>query len=440
MLVNTHKLIILLIFIGWNTFQAQEIWNLNQCIITAQEHNKTLKINRNNIEISNRREKEAKANLLPKISLNTDYKYFVELPTQLMPMNVFNPQIPEGQFKEAQFGVPHTINANVQLIMPLYNPQLQGAIYNSEILKELTQIQYQKTEEQLLYDITILYYNTQILKHQLVFIENNLANTHKLLKNIELLKEHLLAIGTDVSKVKLQVEQLNTQKENAWNKYIQMLNALKLNMGIELENEITVESDISFQNVLEYTPQTILDIRFIQKQNKLLSSELNILSKSRYLPTLNLIASYGTSGFGYDKSPDAFLKFYPIGFAGLQLTYPLFDGTVARRKIDQKKLEINNNELQVQLAADKNKVETENMSRQRTVAQQSITNIDHQITLAQSIYEQTILQQKMGTASVTDVLLADNALREAQQNYLSAVIDYLKTDLELKKLTGNLIQ
>jgi outer membrane protein TolC len=35
-------------------------------------------------------------------------------------------------------------------------------------------------------------------------------------------------------------------------------------------------------------------------------------------------------------------------------------------------------------------------------------------------------------------LLADNALREAQQTYLTTVIDYLKADLELKKLTGNI--
>ena len=51
---------------------------------------------------------------------------------------------------------------------------------------------------------------------------------------------------------------------------------------------------------------------------------------------------------------------------------------------------------------------------------------------------QTVLQQKQGTASLTDVLLADNALREAQQNYLNAVIDFLKADLELKKLTGSI--
>ena len=112
MLVNTRKLItILTLFIGWNTVQAQEVWTLKQCIDTAQVHNKNLQINRNNISISEQRNKEAKANLIPKVTANADYKYFMELPTQLMPMNALNPQAPEGQFRNLQFGVPHNINA-----------------------------------------------------------------------------------------------------------------------------------------------------------------------------------------------------------------------------------------------------------------------------------------------------------------------------------------
>lgn len=439
MLVNAHKLLIIpLIFIGWNTVQAQEVWTLKQCIDTAQVYNKTLQINRNHISISEQREKEAKANLIPKVTANADYKYFMELPTQLMPMNALNPQAPEGQFRDLQFGVPHNINANVQLAMPLYNPQVYGVIENTKIANELTQLQFQKSEEQVLYDITTLYYNAQVLKHQLDFLESNLLNTQKLLKNMELLKEQLLAKGTDVRKVKLQAEQLNTQRENVHNKYISILNALKLSIGISLERNITVVSEIEQQALTENNVENILDLKIIQTQNKLLNSELSTLNKSRFLPSLNLIASYGTTGFGYDKTPNDFLKFYPIGFAGLQLTYPLFNGTVTQRKINQKKLEISNNELQAQLIGDKNKMETENALRQRTIAQQTVINTENQITLAQSIYEQTVLQQKQGTATLTDVLLADNALREAQQNYLSAVIDYLKADLELKKLTGTI--
>jgi OMF family outer membrane factor len=218
-----------------------------------------------------------------------------------------------------------------------------------------------------------------------------------------------------------------------------MLNAIKLNIGVALEKEIEIDDHISFQPSLAYARKTNLDLQIIQTQKKMLNTEMNTLTKSRYLPSFNLIASYGTTGFGYDKKPNNFLKFYPVGFAGLQLTYPLFNGTITQRKISQKKLEISNNELQSKLIYDKNNMDIENISRQRTVAEQTITNTDHQILLAQSIYDQTILQQKQGTASLTDVLLADNSLREAQQNYLTAVIDYLKADLELKKLTGNIL-
>ncbi len=437
MLVNTHKLIFIsLLFMGWNILQAQEVWTLKQCIDTAQIHNKNLQINRNNISISEQKKMEAKANLIPKITVNADYKYFMELPTQLMPMNALNPQAPEGQFRDLQFGVPHNINANIQLAMPLYNPQIYGAIENTKIANELTQLQYQKTEEQVLFDITTLYYNAQILKHQLDFMDSNLINSNRLLQNKELLKSQLLAKGTDVNKVKLQTEQLITQRENVYSKYLQVLNALKMNMGISLKLNITVVTEIFQPTLTNNSSRNSLDLQFINIQNKLLTNELKILNRSCYLPSLNLIASYGTTGFGYDKTPNDFLKFYPIGFAGLQLSYPLFNGTVTLRKINQKKLEINNNELQTQLISDKNEMEIENAIRKRTIAQNTIINTENQIGLSKSIYEQTILQQKQGTASLTDVLLADNALREAQQNYLNAIIDFLKADLEFKKLTG----
>lgn len=439
MLVNTHKLVsILIIIIGWNTVQAQEVWTLKQCIDTAQVHNKTLQLNRNNIGLSVEKQKEVKANLIPKIMANADYKYFMELPTQLMPMNALNPTAQEGLFRDLQFGVPHNINANVQLVMPLYNPQIYGAIENSKIANELTVLQHQKSEEQVLFDITTLYYNAQVLLHQLLFIDSNLINNTKLLQNMQLLKEQLLAKGTDINKIKLQADQLNTQRANVYSKYLQVLNALQLNMGISLEKNITVVSKIQQEILTDYNSRNLLDLKIINTQNKFLNSELKTLKRSQFLPALNLIASYGATGFGYDKSPNNFLKFYPIGFAGVQLTYPLFNGTVTQRKVNQKKFEIRNNELQAQLISDQNEMEIKNATRQKSIAQSTIGNTENQVALAKTIYEQTLLQQKMGTASLTEVLLADNALREAQQNYLNAVIDFLKADLEIKKLTGTI--
>ena len=437
-LVNIHKhSLLLLLLIVFQSAQAQ-VWSLQQCIDTAQVHNKNLQMNQNNMAIGEQREKEAKANLIPKVTANADYKYFTNLPYQLLPLSALNPVAPEGEYRAAQFGVPHNINANLQLSMPLYNPQVYGAIQTTKIASKLTELQYQKTEEQIYFEISNLYYNAQILHHQLAFFDSNLINAARLLKNMQLLNEQLLAKGTDVSKIKLQIAQLLTQKESISSKYEQVLNALKFTMGISIEQSIQIDPNIQYQNTSEYSNSLTLDIRIIKTQNKLLSSELSTLNKSSFLPTLNLFGTFGTTGFGYNGEPNSFLDFYPIGFVGIQLSYPLFNGTVTHRKINQKKFEIKNNELQSGFLTEQNNMQVENAKLQREVAKKMVETTTEQIQLAQTIYEQTVLQQKQGTASLTDILLTDNTLREAQQSYLSAVIDYLKADLELKKLTGNI--
>ncbi len=437
-LVNIHKhTLLLFLLIGGSTAQAQ-VWTIQQCIDTAQVQNKNLQISRNNIAIGEQKAKEAKGNLIPRVTVNSDYKYFTNLPYQLMPLSTFNPAAPEGQFKEAQFGVPHNINANLQLSMPLYNSQVYGAIQTTKIASDLTKLQYLKTEEQIYFEISNLYYNAQILHHQLAFIGSNLTNAERLLKNIQLINEQLLAKGTDVSKVKLQVSQLTTQKENISNKYEQILNALKFAMGISIEQNLQIEDNIQYQNTKEYTPSSTLDLRIIKTQNRLLSSELSTLNKSRFLPSLHLIGTYGTTGFGYNGLANSFLDFYPIGYTGIQFSYPLFNGTVTQRKLRQKRIELQNNELLFELNTEQNNMQVENAQLQRIIAQKLVETTTEQIELAKTIYEVTLLQQRQGTVNLTDVLLADNALREAQQAHLAAVIDYLKADLELKKLTGNI--
>ena len=438
-LVNIHKpcLVLLLIVIGFQSVQAQ-VWSLQQCIDTAQVYNKKLQVNRNDIAIGEQREKEAKANLYPKVTANADYKYFTNLPYQLLPLNALNPAAPEGEFRAAQFGVPHNINLSLQLSMPLYNPQLYGAIQTIKIASEWIELQYQKLEEQIFFDISNLYYNAQILHHQLAFIDSNLINAERLFKNMQLLNEQLLVKGTDVSKVKLQVAQLRSQKVGVKSKYEQVLNALKFTIGLSLENNLQIETNILYENSFEYSSLSTLDFRMAIIKNRWLGLELNTLNKSRYLPSLNLFANYGTTGFGYNGKPNGFLDFYSIGFAGIQLSYPLISGTVTERKINQKALELKNNELQMGLINEQNYLQVENAKLQRKTAKNTVETLTEQIQLAQIIYEQTIVQQKLGTATLTDILLADNSLREAQQTYLSAVIDYLKADLELKKFTGNI--
>lgn len=437
MLVNIHKLYLtpLLIFIAGTSANAQE-WSLRQCLDSAQVHNKTLQVANNNKQISIEKHKEATANLIPKVNVNADYKYFFDLPTQLMPLSTFNPNAPVGQFKEAQFGVPHNVSANIQLTMPIYNPQLMGAIKSTNIAEELSQLQYKKTQEQIYTEVCNLYYNAQILTKQLTFIDSNLINTAKLLSTIKLLKEQQMAKGTDVSKVELQQAQLQVQQTTIKNKLEQVLAALKFTMGVTLNKPMSVNTEFNLAQETDYPTTNVTDISIAKAQNRLALTELKN-TKRMLLPSLSFIASYGTTGFGYDKKPNDFLKFFPVSFTGIKFSYPLFAGTVTLRKINQKKLELKNSELQLDIATEQNKMQVNNVTMQRTLAKQTIQTTQLQIIQAQSIYQQTLLLNKQGMASITDVLLADNSVREAQQSYLSAIVDYLKADVEIKRLTGN---
>lgn len=435
-LVNIHKLLALLFWLAAALPSPQaQVWTLGQCIDTALVYNQNLQAGRNAIELSGQKYREARAGLIPKVTVNADYKYFTDLPYQLMPMSVFGG--PEGQFREAQFGVPHNINANIQLAVPLYQPQLYGAIQATQTAGELSRLQYEKSREQVISDISNLYYNAQILHHQMAFADSNLVNATRLLENLELLRGQLLAKGTDVGKVQLQVSQLNTLRDNLGAKYEQVLNALKFAMGLPLDRPLQVDPAIAPPDAPDYSVVPSLDIRIANTRQRLLSDELQTLKNSR-LPSASLFGSYGTTGFGYDQQPNDFLNFYPIGFAGVQVSYPLFNGTVTQKKIEQKKLELETNELQLSLLTDQNAMQVRNATLQRAIARNAIATTGEQIELAQAIYGQTLFQQQQGTATLTDVLLADNALREAQQSYLNALIDYLKADLELKKFTGNL--
>ncbi len=438
MLVNIHLPKIIVLFFTTILFALPinaQIWTLKQCIDTAQVNNKNLQISRNNILLGQQKHNEAIANLIPKVNAIADYRYYSDLPYQLIPMTMFGGQ--EGKFKENQFGVPHNINMNLQFTMPLYNPQIYGAIQTTKIGSELSDLQYKKTEEQVFFDVSNIYYNVQILQQQILFLDSNLVNTKKLLTNMQLLKEQTMVKATDVSKVQLQLEQLITQKELVTSKFEQVMNMLKFSMGISINQTIHIEPSIKYQNANDYSAYQTIDIQIVQTQNMLLSRELKTLKYSR-LPSLSLYGTYGQTGFGYTEKPNDFLKFFPVGFVGVQFSYPLFNGTITQRKIKQKKIEIQNSELQLNLITEQNNMLIENAKRQRAIAQRTVETTLLQIKLAQTVYVQTILQQKEGTATLTDVLLADNALREAQQTYLSVVVDYLKADLELKKLTGNI--
>jgi OMF family outer membrane factor len=437
---KNRSILFVLMLSGIGSLNAQEAWTLAQCIDSAIVNNKKLKVSQNQILLANEKQKEVKANLLPKITANGDYKYYTDLPTQLMPSAIFGG--PEGFYKEAQFGVQHNITGNIQLVMPIYSPELMGGITQVKVAKEIAQINYQKTEEEIHVEVTGLFYNSEIIKNQLTFVDSNLINANKLLKNISLLNEQLLVQKLEVDKVALQIKQLASKKKILLSKNEQILNGLKFLIGLPQEAMFSIAPIEIASSEKEYTLQKSLDLKLLETKYSLLNTELNTLSKSRYLPSAFLYASLGKIGYGYEKPMPVggdFYGFYNMGFVGAKLSIPIFNGTVTNKKITQKRIEIENNELQKSLVTDQNKMLYNNAILTQSAAQETIHESELQIELAQNIYNKVVLQNKNGVATITDVLLAENEINKAQQSFLAAKIDYLKSNLELKRISGSIL-
>ncbi len=439
MLVNTHILKLALVILTLFSIQTQaqvKTWTLQECLDTALVQNKNIQMAKNQGEIALLKNREAKAQLLPKLFLQGDYRYFTELPFQLMPQSAFGG--PEGVFREIQFGVPHNISANLTFKMPLYDAQVMGGIKASETYQELTFLQEGKTKEQVYLEVSNLYYNAQILKNKLAFIQKNLTNSRKLEKNTRLLYEQTLAQRTDWDKVLLQNQQLESAVLQAESQYETVLKALKFVMGLPLNGKMDIPLTIGSNESEVWTTEKTLDELIQEKQQQISQQELTTLRNSR-IPSLALYGNYGRTGFGFTGNPESFLNFYPVSFIGLQLNVPVFNGTVTNKKISQKKIDLQNNQLQQELIIQQTDMLHQNALLQRQVAKSQLQTSQQQIQLAESVYQRTLLQQQEGLASLTEVLLADNALRDAQQLYLNAMVEYLKANLDIKKTSGNLL-
>jgi OMF family outer membrane factor len=442
MLVNTHLPLlgrtrfplVLFLLLAPAIVPAQTL-TLNQCVDTALLYNRNIKIAQQDALLAGEKNLEAKSTLLPKLNGFADYRYYTDLPYQIMPQEAFGG--PAGTYKEIQFGVPQNLSTNLQLAMPLFNPTALSAIKSTRIANELSEIQKRKTDEDVVMEVSNAYYNAQVLLNQLAFMDSNIINTNNLVQTTTLLYQQQIAKGTDVDRLKLQLQQLATQRSTISSQHQQVLNALKFLMGKPISDSIEVQLNETSVVEADFQPKITTDILLIDKKMEFSQSELSGLKNSR-LPSLNAYGVYGTNGFG-TTGTNSFFNFHPIGYVGAQLSVPLFNGMVTKHKIDGKKIEVNKTIIQKDILTEKVHLDLVNAEMQFNLANTTIATVNTQIELAKKIYNNTVLQNQQGMATITDLLLADNSLRESQQNYIVALINLRRAELEYKRVTGNLI-
>lgn len=420
--------------VGVGTLHAQER-TLQECINEALANDRRVGMADMDERMADAQGQEARAALLPKVRGTSEYRYYTDVPYQLMPASTFGG--PADEYRAIQFGTPQNISANLNLQLPLVDPAAWSAIRITHEAGSLSALQGERTREEVVMDVSNAYYNAQILQARLQFLDSNITHAGELVRNMELLHAQSMARGTDVDRSTLQRDQLITHRERLQAQYDQVLDALRLLMGLAVDAPLRATSAATESTALPLANGPSTGVRVADQLLRVKHAELSALKRSR-IPSINGFGLYGTTGFG-PIGLESQYEFYPVGYLGAQLQVPIFQGTVLHRKIQAKELDLEKAALQRDAVSAKDDLDRRRAARDETVARSSIANSLSQLDLADRIRRSTVLQHQEGVASLNDIVLADQAFWDAQQNYINALVDLRKAQLELARITGTLL-
>ncbi|HPQ59490.1 MAG: TolC family protein [Flavobacteriales bacterium] len=414
---------------------AASVRSLEECIELALANDKRVLAADIDLRMAEARVDEQQANLLPKVRGVADMRHYADLPYQLLPASFFGG--PEGVYREIQFGTPDNIALNVQAQLPLVDVGSWEGINVAREAERMAGMQRERSREDVVLDLSNAYYNAQVLQARRTFLDSNLLSTEAMLRNVELLHAQLLARGTDVDRLRLQRDQLRTQRERVVAQHDQVLDLLRLMMGLPPDAPLATEPASAPVQQTQATPKATAGLRIAEQGVLLHQAEIRLLKRSR-LPSLHGYGLYGNTGFGPIGSESRY-DLYPVSYFGATLQVPLFNGTVITQKVRQKELELERAGLLRDAMADREGLEQRRATMDEALALRTLSDAEAQMVLAERIRRSTLLLHTEGLATLTDLVLADQAVREGQQLYIDALVQLRKAQLELASLNGMLL-
>lgn len=411
---------------------------LQQCVQYGLTKNKGVLKSKLEIERANEKRAETRSEYLPQVNGTVSFQDNLKLQTSILPGELIGQpgtQIP------VQFGTKYNTSAGVDAKQVIYN---QSLIYAMKLTREnfkVSEINARKTEEQLIYDIASAYYSAQISFTQKNLVQSNLAQIDSLYKITQIQFENDAAKQLDLDKLTVNKTNLQTELITSTSSYEKQLLLLKYYMGMPLDGAIEVteiNTDEKPAAIADMNSLYNTDLELIQAQREIYSVTLQQI-RAGYLPSLSL--SFQSSVQNMQNDLRMFSKnaqWFPTSYVGLNLSIPIFDGLAKNSRAKQTKIQIEQSVLEEEYLTENLKMQRENANNNLKANQAALTSQQSNIELAQKVYAVTQAQFVGGIATVTDLVNAETSLRDAQTNYLKALVQVKLGELDLIKSTGNI--
>lgn len=251
----------------------------------------------------------------------------------------------------------------------------------------------------------------------------------------------------DVDRLEVQANNLKAQRQTVQNLVGLTYYLLKFQMGLGLDDEITLtdkiqevnidelERSVAFVAPVDYTQR--IEFSALQSQIQLADYDLQNVGK-QYFPRVLASAAYGHNN-GRNNIGDFFTtKWFNSAAINLQIQVPIFDGFQKRYVAQQKKIALNKAQLGSTLL--KNSIDFQVKQSQITIQNslQTLRTQKRNLDLAQEILRVSRIKYKEGVGSNIEVLNAESSSREAQTNYFASLLEFMLAKVDLDKAAGKL--
>jgi outer membrane protein TolC len=413
---------------------AQEL-DLGTVLRMADTANLTMRNARLDVESNQSQIKSYKSALFPKITFQGDYKYNAIIPGQVVPAEFFGG--PPGSYATVQFGVPYTLSNTVQLTQVLYNPQVNYGLAALRVNTEIVDAQEQLSQQNVRYQVASMYFNLQALNKQIGFIDSNIVNMDRLIRNMQAMADQKLVVGTEVDKLRINRLSLINNREALLAAKMQIEDNLRILIGLPSAEPLRLASDSLVESTILLDQSTISrpELDLISAQQKLNVEERKGTNMS-YLPSLSFYAAYN---YNYNMKPESdFRKGIEGAFLGLRLDWTLFDGLEKYNKLKVNRINADKLANQQELVSQQLEAQTVNAQRMVSIQTGALGVAQEQLILAGRVYEQTDKQYRQGLIGTNDLIQVENSLQEAQTNVVASYVNLRIAELDYLKSIGNI--
>lgn len=436
-----HVMILLAVIFSVPAVEAQEVLTLKQAIQYALEHKAEAQKAKLDVENAQYLIDETKASALPQITGSGGLTYNPLLQQSALPGELIGRP---GEIVMVSFGQKWQTNSVVTVNQQLFNQSVFTGLKAARTTREFYQINKELTDEQLIEKVANAYYQVFQLQLQKQTVQTNLENTRKTGAVIKGLVDAGLARKIDLDRTNVAINNLEATLQQIQNSLTLTENALKFAIGMDMDKEVVlpeetfdINASILMQsgNVNDRT-----EIKVLEKQIELLTLNKQA-KKAAYYPTLSFNGSLGYlnmgSSFPIFANSDK-VKGSPYSSLGLNLSIPIFNGGATRARINQAEVDLKKAKVQMEDTKLALSLANENA---RAQIKNSLLTVDanrRNVQMAKEVLDNTKNNYKHGLATLTEVLDAENAYADAQNNLNTSLLNYKIAEIQFIKANGNL--